>query len=110
VPISLTVFKPQHIRGIQTRFRSSRERLAAIDQLRHDLVHKLRFHQTLRQADAKIEYLFSTSEFFHNLIARHYGVQIVRDDPAKGVIPTIDDYDNLVTELSGALERNRHEG
>ncbi|MGA2801336.1 MAG: hypothetical protein ABSE97_03035 [Verrucomicrobiota bacterium] len=72
--------KPKHTRGILKGFKYSRERLASLDKLRHDLVHKLEFHRKSRQAKAKTNYLLNTGQFFVNLISKHYGV-VMREIP-----------------------------
>jgi len=71
---------PKHTRGILKGFKYSRERLASLDKLRHDLVHKLEFHKKLRQAKAKTDYLLNAGQFFANLLSRHYGV-VMREIP-----------------------------
>lgn len=66
------IVKPRHTRGVLKGFRYSRERLASLGTLRHDLVHKLRFHRRARQAKAKTEYLLKTGKFFVSLLSKHY--------------------------------------
>jgi hypothetical protein len=68
-------------RGVLKGFRYSRDRLLDLDHLRHDLVHKLKFHRRFRQAKAKVNYLFSTGHFFHNLILRHYKLRTIFEIP-----------------------------
>jgi hypothetical protein len=46
--------------------------MAELDQLRHDLVHKLKFFHILRQPQAKADYLFKAGDFFTNLLEAHY--------------------------------------
>jgi hypothetical protein len=70
------VVKQKNTRGIMKDFKYSRKRLESIDNLRHDLVHKLKFSGKLRQANAKIDYLQNTGEFFMKLLAKHYGVSM----------------------------------
>lgn len=72
--ILFKIARPKSTRGILRGFRYSRERLSELDQLRHDLVHKMGFCGKTRQPSAKAEYLFRAGDFFHNLLAGHYGV------------------------------------
>jgi hypothetical protein len=69
------LIKPLHTRRILSGFKYSRERLVALDSLRHDLVHKLKFHRSVRQSKAKTDYLFQTGKFFVNLLSKHYKVE-----------------------------------
>lgn len=78
--ILFKIVRPKSTRGILAGFRYSRERLLGLDQLRHDLVHKMMFCRNIRQPAAKADYLLRAGEFFHNLLARHYGVQGVGTD------------------------------
>lgn len=73
------IVRPKTTRGVLTGFRYSRDRLLGLDQLRHDLVHKMRFCHNVRQPAAKAAYLFKAGDFFHNLLAGHYGVRHVGD-------------------------------
>jgi hypothetical protein len=68
------VMKPSAVRGVLKGFKYSRERLVSLDLLRHDLVHKLMFHRKIRQAQAKVNYLFHTGHFFLNLVSRSHGL------------------------------------
>jgi hypothetical protein len=72
------VIKPATTRGILKKYKYSRERLALLDGLRHDLVHKLMFHRKLRQPDAKADYLLNTGHFLVNLLSRHYRASAIR--------------------------------
>jgi hypothetical protein len=65
------IVKPKSTRGVKKKYRYSRERLAALDLLRHDLVHKLMFHRKFRQPQAKVNYLFNTGHFLTNLLRQH---------------------------------------
>ena len=75
--ILFKIVRPMSTRGVIKGFRYSREKLVELDQLRHDLVHKMAFCRNIRQPAAKAEYLFKVGNFFHNLVARHYGVHHV---------------------------------
>lgn len=68
------VVKPSNLRGVLRGFKYSRERLASLDLLRHDLVHKLMFHRKIRQTQAKVNYLFNIGHFLVNLVARSHGL------------------------------------
>ena len=70
------VIRPATTRGILKKYKYSRERLVSLDDLRHDLVHKLAFHRKLRQPDAKMNYLLNTGHFLVNLVAKRYGAPI----------------------------------
>jgi hypothetical protein len=54
---------------------------AQLDQLRHDLVHKLKFLRILRQPSAKAEYLLNTAEFFINLLDNCYEAEVAVGAP-----------------------------
>ncbi len=77
--VLLRVLKPRSTRGVLTGFRYSRPRLAELDKLRHDAVHKLYFHRKCRQPRAKLEYLFKTGELFLNLVCKHLNIQPLMD-------------------------------
>jgi hypothetical protein len=66
------VTKPARIQGILSKYRYSRERLTSLDKTRHDLIHKLKFHQKIRRATAKVGYLLNTGQFFINLMKKHF--------------------------------------
>jgi hypothetical protein len=79
----LRAMQPPSLRGVLKGFTYSRERLLKIDQLRHDLVHKLAFHRKSKQPMAKVRYLFNTGHFFHNLLAIRYKLHTIQTLPAR---------------------------
>jgi len=68
------VVRPKHTRGVLKKFKYSHARMVSLDQLRHDLVHKLKFHRKIKQAEAKVCYLFNAGQFFFNLLSKHYNI------------------------------------
>ena len=100
----LGVIRPKRTRGLVKKFHYSRERLETIDQLRHDLVHKLQFHRKVKQVDIKIRYLFNTGEFFYRLLAEYYGIRITEDKLLAGVIPIAHYDNNILKQIERAMK------
>lgn len=70
------VIKPGDYQTTVREYEYSRERLEAIDNARHEAVHRLRFHEGFEGVEETINYLRKTVVHFMGLVHRRYGLKI----------------------------------
>jgi hypothetical protein len=62
--------------GLDTNYRYDRERLIALDTLRHGYVHHGGLGSRLPQGDADLAFLHGTDQFLVLLVCQHYGLRL----------------------------------
>ena len=62
--------------GIDENYRYDRERIIALDNLRHDYVHHGGLGSRLIQGEADLAFLHGTEQFLAVLVCQHYGLRV----------------------------------
>jgi hypothetical protein len=66
---------PQHFVGME-HYRYDRERIVALDKLRHDYVHRTIINTRLPHGDDDLWYLFKTTHYLLPLVNQRYGIRL----------------------------------